>query len=183
MKQIVRLIGGRFRGKKIHFPALEGLRPTPDRVRETLFNWLMHSVLDARCLDAFAGSGALGLEAYSRGAAEVYFIEQHRAAANQLQTLMTEFNTPQLRVFNTNAIDFLQHTQRTFDLIFLDPPYDSHLLIDCLDIIHQSNCLALDGLVYVESSQSLNPNLRQWEIYKQKQAGQVNYGLLKLKKH
>ena len=75
MKQTIRIIGGQFRGKKLHFPAIEGLRPTPDRVRETLFNWLMHDIQDARCLDAFAGSGALGFEAYSRGAAHVMLLE------------------------------------------------------------------------------------------------------------
>ena len=76
MKQQLRIIGGQFRGKKISFPAIEGLRPTPDRIRETLFNWLMHIILGARCLDAFAGSGALGFEAYSRGASEVVFLEK-----------------------------------------------------------------------------------------------------------
>lgn len=87
MKQVVRIIGGLYRGKKLHFPDVEGLRPTPDRVRETLFNWLMHDIREARCLDAFAGSGALGLEAFSRGAARVVFLEQSPKAYAHLQKI------------------------------------------------------------------------------------------------
>ena len=94
MKQVVRIIGGMYRGKKIAFPELQGLRPTPDRIKETLFNWLMQDIRGARCLDAFAGSGALGFEAFSRGASEVVFIEQAPQAYKNLHKIFLDFDTP-----------------------------------------------------------------------------------------
>ncbi|HAU1138500.1 TPA: 16S rRNA (guanine(966)-N(2))-methyltransferase RsmD, partial [Legionella pneumophila] len=101
MKQVIRIIGGLYRGKKIHFPDVDGLRPTPDRVRETLFNWLMNDIRNARCLDAFAGSGALGFEAYSRGASHVVFIEQSPKAHASLQNTIRQFDTPNLHLIKT----------------------------------------------------------------------------------
>ena len=103
MKQEIRIIGGQYRGKKLQFPNVEGLRPTPDRVRETLFNWLMHDIRDARCLDAFAGSGALGLEAFSRGASQVVFIEQAPLAQANLQKIIQAFNSPILKLLKVPA--------------------------------------------------------------------------------
>lgn len=151
MKQIIRIIGGVYRGKKIHFPDIEGLRPTPDRVRETLFNWLMHEIRDARCLDAFAGSGALGLEAFSRGAKQVVFLEQSPKAHASLQKIISTFNSPKLQLLQTDALKYLQSNSKEFDIIFLDPPFAKNYLPQCLSHITQGNILKSGGLVYLES--------------------------------
>lgn len=179
MKQVIRIIGGQYRGKKIAFPDSDGLRPTPDRVRETLFNWLMNDIRNARCLDAFAGSGALGLEAFSRGAAEVCLIEQQKATFFHLQTIISSFKASNLTLMNTNACDFIRQTKRVFDIIFLDPPFDANLLTPCLTDLSEHPILPAGGLVYIESSQEIIPDPLQWQTLKQKRAGQVVYGLLK----
>ena len=179
MKQVIRIIGGQYRGKKIAFPDGDGLRPTPDRVRETLFNWLMNDIRNARCLDAFAGSGALGLEAFSRGAAEVCLIEQQKSTFIHLQTIISGFKASNLTLMNTNACDFIRQTKRVFDIIFLDPPFDANLLTPCLIDLSEHSILPTGGLVYIESSQEIISDPLQWESLKQKRAGQVVYGLLK----
>ena len=179
MKQEIRIIGGRYRGKKISFPDSEGLRPTPDRVRETLFNWLMHDIRNARCLDAFAGSGALGLEAFSRGASQVCFLEQNRLVFKALQNNIAHFNTRDLTLFNIDACDFIRHPKQCFDIIFLDPPFASNLLMPCLDVLNKSTILTPEGLVYFESPLEMTVDPLQWVVLKQKKAGLVFYGLLK----
>lgn len=177
MKQTVRIIGGLYRGKKIEFPDIAGLRPTPDRVKETLFNWLMNDVKNARCLDAFAGSGALGLEAFSRGASHVTFIEQAPAANASLKKILQQFQHSNLKLLQTNALDFLKKGSETFDIIFLDPPYALNYIPTCLDSISQSNVLVQGGLVYAESPTLIELNPDHWNQIKLKQAGQVIYGL------
>jgi 16S rRNA (guanine966-N2)-methyltransferase len=179
VKQVVGIIGGRYRGKIIAFPASVELRPTPNRIRETLFNWLMHDIRQARCLDAFAGSGALGFEAFSRGAAEVCFLEQNRTVFKALKSNIAQFDTKQLQAIQINALDYLHHTDTTFDIIFLDPPFASTLLKDCLHALSTGTLLKPEGLVYTESPQEISVDLTCWEILKQKQAGQVFYGLLR----
>lgn len=181
MKQIIRIIGGHYRGKKMTFPESEGLRPTPDRVRETVFNWLMHDIRHARCLDAFAGSGAMGLEAFSRGAGEVFFIEQNRTVFSNLKSVIATFNSPTLKLIQANAIDFIRETKTSFDIIFLDPPFQSNLLTSALQAILASAILNPGGVVYVESAQDISNDLPEWEILKYKKAGQVFYGLLRQK--
>src|ERR1700729_3505697 len=127
----VRIIAGVWRGRRIHFPELPALRPTPDRVRETLFNWLQHSVADARCLDLFAGSGALGLEALSRGAKEVVFVEQAVAASRALQEQLTRFGGERKgRVTEMGATRFLRGPATPFDIVFLDPPFGRNALAE-----------------------------------------------------
>lgn len=179
MKQIIRIIGGLYRGKKLHFPEVEGLRPTPDRVRETLFNWLMHDIHDARCLDAFAGSGALGLEAFSRGAAQVVFIEQSPVAHSNLQKVISQFDTSLLKVVKADTHSYLQQCQTVFDLIFLDPPFGQNYIPGCLELIIQNKVLKTGGLLYLESAQMPEMDESQWQQLKLKQAGQVCYGLFK----
>ena len=179
MKQVVRIIGGNFRGKKIIFHESDGLRPTPDRVRETLFNWLMNDIRNARCLDAFAGSGALGLEAFSRGAAEVCLVEQNQSTFNHLQTIISSFKASNLTIINTNACDFIHNTKQVFDIIFLDPPFGANLLTACLASLSTSSILPPGGLVYIESPQEMRCDPLLWDILKQKKAGKVMYGLLK----
>lgn len=177
MKQTIRIIGGLYRGKKLHFPAIEGLRPTPDRVRETLFNWLMNDIKEARCLDAFAGSGALGLEAFSRGAAEVTFVEYAREAHANLQKIITAFNDPRLKLIKADTRIYLQQNTKPFDIIFLDPPFAHNYLPQCLDEIIKNKLLAKGGIVYIESPMELTLDELSWRQIKSKQAGQVLYSL------
>ncbi len=177
MKQTLRIIGGRYRGKKLTFPDIEGLRPTPDRVRETLFNWLMADIQGAKCLDAFAGSGALGFEAFSRGAAEVCFIEKNITAFRHLKKNLEHFKSPQLTVIQAETGSFLKKGNRQFDIIFLDPPFNSALLEECLTIIENGNVLAAQGLIYTESAHPPILNQNVWQEIKSKRAGQVYYAL------
>lgn len=177
MKQVIRIIGGTYRGKKIHFPAVEGLRPTPDRVKETLFNWLMHDIRGARCLDVFAGSGALGLEAFSRGAQQVVFIEQSATAYNNLKNIITQFNSTQLQIIKGDALSYLQQSNEQYDLIFLDPPFAANFIPQCLSYIEKNNLLIKGGLLYLESPCLIEVDLNQWRSIKLKQSGQVIYSL------
>lgn len=177
MKHEIRIIGGLYRGKKLQFPDVDGLRPTPDRVRETLFNWLMHQIRDARCLDAFAGSGALGLEAFSRGAAQVVLIEQSPQAHANLQKIINSFNSPTLKLVKTDARQYLQSSKEQFDIIFLDPPFAQDYLPECIAHIAQHEILVPGGLLYLESPTAIQMDEHQWRQIKLKQAGQVLYGL------
>jgi 16S rRNA (guanine966-N2)-methyltransferase len=178
----VRIIGGTWRGRRIEFPDLPGLRPTPDRVRETLFNWLQFNIAGMRCLDLFAGSGALGLEALSRGAAEVVFVETAPAAAHalraQLQRLRGEARA---RVLDLGAARFLRSPGEPFDLVFLDPPFGQNVLPEYLAQLAAGNWLKPGGLVYVENERTagLPPLPAGWELLKSKSAGEVGYHLVK----
>lgn len=179
--QTIRIIGGQYRGKKLQFPAIAGLRPTPDRVKETLFNWLMQTIHGARCLDAFAGSGALGFEAFSRGAACVVLIEQHPCTFANLNKIAQSFASPKLSVIKANAITYLNETKESFDLIFLDPPFAEPEWLECIHTLALSPRLKTGGLIYVESPTVLSLDEQHWEPLKLKQAGQVVYGLYKKK--
>lgn len=177
MKQEIRIIGGLYRGKKLHFPEVDGLRPTPDRVRETLFNWLMNDIRDARCLDAFAGSGALGFEAFSRGASQVVFIEKSPAASTNLNKIIDAFNSPSLKLLKTDTLHYLQQSKEQFDIIFLDPPFAQNYLPECLAHIAQNDILVRGGLLYIEAPTAIELDATHWRQIKLKQAGQVMYGL------
>lgn len=177
MKQTVRIIGGQYRGKKLHFPDIAGLRPTPSRVKETLFNWLMHDIREAHCLDAFAGSGSLGFEAYSRGAKSVVLVDSSSIVSTYLRQIAATFNSNQLQVVHARADDYLQKTLDRFDIVFLDPPFANNELPRCIEILGHSNVLKEGGLIYLESAekQQLDPSL--WREIKTKRAGQVHYHL------
>jgi 16S rRNA (guanine966-N2)-methyltransferase len=177
VKQTVRIIGGQYRGKKLQFPDIEGLRPTPDRVKETLFNWLMHDIRGARCLDAFAGSGALGFEAFSRGAQQVVLVEASQQAYNNLRQIASGFNSNNLIVVQDKAENYLQNATERFDIIFLDPPFAQNYLPQCLDILAQSEILVAGGLLYIESAEKQELASTHWHERKSKQAGQVNFSL------
>lgn len=177
MKQTIRIIGGTFRGKKLTFPSIEGLRPTPDRVRETLFNWLMHDIRNAHCLDAFAGSGAIGFEAYSRGAAQVLLLEQQPVVFENLLKTASTFNTSKLTIKKIDACKFLQETKQQFDIVFLDPPFMKNYLPICLNTLGQTSLLKAGGLLYVESPNEVAMDTNDWQQIKLKQAGQVVYAL------
>lgn len=184
MKKInntVRIIGGHHRGKKISFPEAEGLRPTSDRIRETLFNWLMHDIRGAQCLDLFAGSGALGFEAQSRGAAHVVFVEKNAIIYQQLLKTAATFDLTQCTILLMSAGDYLnkRSTQPAlqFDIVFIDPPFDHLELFDCVGAFEESALLRSGGLLYIESPQELGLNPKFWRLLKLKKAGQVVYGL------
>jgi 16S rRNA (guanine966-N2)-methyltransferase len=180
MKQTVRIIGGLYRGKKLPFPDVAGLRPTPDRVRETLFNWLMHSIREAHCLDAFAGSGALGFEALSRGAKSVVLVEQSIKVYANLQLTAATFNASHLQVVRANACAYLKQSSEHFNVVFLDPPFsEEHLLLTCLETLSHSSVLIEGGLLYLEAPNNISINPYRWETLKSKKAGAVVYSLLK----
>ena len=176
----VRIIGGRHRGRKLEFPDLPGLRPTPDRVRETLFNWLQPVMEGARCLDLFAGSGALGLEAASRGARRVLMLEQAGPASRQLEHNRRLLGLDQVEVSRTDALRWLRGEAEPFDIVFLDPPYAAGLQGPCARLLAQRGWLAPGALVYLETdSRGEDPAWpAHWRLRKRKQAGQVAYCLL-----
>jgi 16S rRNA (guanine966-N2)-methyltransferase len=176
----LRIIGGRFRGRKLHFPEAPGLRPTPDRVRETLFNWLQQRIPGARCLDLFAGSGALGLEALSRGAAHVCFVESHGPAARELTATLERFGaSAQAEVHLMPSSRFLAAQHGVFDVVFLDPPFASGLLAPSCARLAEGGFLAPDALVYVETAAAATqPTLPAgWRLHRGGKAGEVGYHL------
>lgn len=177
----LRIIGGDWRSRVLDFPDAPGLRPTPDRVRETLFNWLQFDITGARCLDLFAGSGALGFEALSRGAGAVTAIEQDPAAAKALQVNAAKLNTGKLQVLQTNALHWLEHTlAEPFDIIFIDPPFSAGLHQRSLDLLAARQWLKPHGIIYLEAGEALDSFALPsgLELYKAKRAGDVNFGLL-----
>ena len=179
----VRIIGGAWRGRRVHFPDMPALRPTPDRVRETLFNWLQHSLAGTRCLDLFAGSGALGLEALSRGAAEVVFVEQFPAAARTLQEQLVRLGGEgKGRVMEMGAARFLRTPAKPFDLVFLDPPFGKNALAEYVPMLDSGNWLTPSSLVYLENERNagLPPLPAHWELLKSKSAGEVGYHLARI---
>ncbi len=175
----LRLIGGRFRGRRLPFPDQPGLRPTPDRVRETLFNWLAPVIQGARCLDAFAGSGALGFEAASRGAGEVVLIERSPLVARQLQANAQTLGVAEMRIRQADTLQWLAAAGQPFDIVFLDPPFADDLLEPAIAHLAGNGWLAPGARVYLETAhQSGFPPLPEnWELIRDKTAGQVRYGL------
>ena len=178
----LRIIGGKWRSRKLSFISAPNLRPTPDRVRETLFNWLQSSIANARCLDLFAGSGALGLEALSRGASEVVFIEKHRTAARQLEQNLALLKTTN-PVINQDAKTYLLKESQAFDIIFLDPPFRQGLLPIMLELILEKQLLNNNALIYLEHEAEVDYNWQDWQLeaIKETKAGQVKSYLLKKK--
>jgi 16S rRNA (guanine966-N2)-methyltransferase len=179
----VRIIGGAWRGRRVNFPDLPGLRPTPDRVRETLFNWLQHSLTATRCLDLFAGSGVLGLEALSRGAAESVFVEQVPAAARTVQEQLKRLGADSKgRVMEMGATRFLRTPTKPFDIVFLDPPFGTGALTEYVAQLDLGNWVNVGGLVYLENERTAGiPCLpAHWELLKSKSAGEVGYHLARV---
>ena len=179
----VRIIGGVWRGRRVHFPDMPGLRPTPDRVRETLFNWLQHSLSGTRCLDLFAGSGALGLEALSRGATEVVFVEQFPAASRTLQEQLVRLGAEgKGRVMEMGAARFLRTPAKPFDVAFLDPPFGKDALAEYIPLLDSGDWLKAGGLVYLENERIAGvPTIpAHWELLKSKSAGEVGYHLARV---
>ena len=179
---MLRIIGGEWRGRRWRFPDIADLRPTPDRVRETVFNWLSFRIAGARCLDLFAGSGALGLEALSRGADHVTFVERDAEAARGIRTVLGEWlGAAQARRSDVIARDALEYVTRQparFDGVFLDPPFASTLVADVLAKL-PGGWLAPGAWVYVEPPASASLDLPpSFTLKRSKRAGEVGYHLL-----
>jgi 16S rRNA (guanine966-N2)-methyltransferase len=174
----VRLIGGQWKRSKLPVAHKPGLRPTPDRVRETLFNWLGQDLSGWRCLDAFAGSGALGFEAASRGAAEVVLLEQDAALVRSLQASRARLAAEMLRIERADAIAWMARAPAgRFDLVLLDPPFDSDLAALALPLALR--LAAPGGVVYLEAKQALAVPPEGWQLHRQARAGAVHFQLLR----
>jgi 16S rRNA (guanine966-N2)-methyltransferase len=175
----VRIIGGEWRSRFINFPDGRDLRPTPDRVRETLFNWLGQDLTGKRCLDLYAGSGALGFEAASRGAKHIVLVERERVVFAALEASRAALNAGQVKVVRADALEFLRNDGGVYDIVFLDPPFADKPWVILFERLRAR--LSPDAMVYRESGEALlAPD--GWEIYRAGRAGQVNYQLLKLLK-
>ncbi len=177
----LRIIGGQWRGRKLKFPDGEGLRPTMDRVRETLFNWLQADIADARCLDLFSGSGALGFEALSRSAAQVIMVDKNLQAIKMIRSNMALLKVDNAQAVHMDAAAYLQQKNiGPFDIVFLDPPFNKHLVEKFCQLLHQSNCLSEQAVIYIEMEKNTPlPQLpEQWHIAKNKTAGQLAYYLI-----
>ena len=179
----VRIIGGGWRGRRVSFPDIPGLRPTPDRVRETLFNWLQHAISGARCLDLFAGSGALGLEALSRGAKQLVFVEQAVAAARALQEQLVRLGgEARGQVVEMGATRYLRAVPQAFDIVFLDPPFGRDALAEYIPLLDAGQWLKPGALVYLENEKQAGvpPLPAHWQLLKSKSAGEVGYHLARV---
>jgi 16S rRNA (guanine966-N2)-methyltransferase len=174
----IRIIAGKHRGRKLPVLMAEGLRPTTDRVKETVFNWLMPYIHGANCLDCFAGAGSLGFEALSRGAAQVHLIELNDTAAKQLQKNKNLLNADNVIVTNSNALNFLKSsTKQQYDLVFIDPPFREGLVTQTAELLNDG-WLAEQALIYVEmETQNVQQLPANWTLLKEKVAGQVAYRL------
>jgi 16S rRNA (guanine966-N2)-methyltransferase len=175
----LRIIGGAWRGRRVKFPGIAAIRPTPDRVRETLFNWLQHDVAGSRCLDLFAGSGALGLEALSRGAGQVVFVDREREVIEELSATLNVLRASGARLEQCDALRFLEGTPQPFDIVFLDPPFDRDLLPHVCSALESRGWLAPRALIYLESpAHGSTPALPAgWTVVKSGRAGEVGYHL------
>lgn len=172
----VRIIGGEWRHRVISFPDHTDLRPTPDRVRETVFNWLGQDLSGKACLDLFAGSGAIGFEAASRGAERVVMVESKPAIAKVLHVNIEKLKATQVELTLMDAMAFIMSDFSQFDVIFIDPPYRLGLIPKILGLL--SPHLAKDGLVYVEGENYILP-VEPWRVWRSQRAGKVFFQLLK----
>ena len=173
----IRIIAGQWRGRKIDILDAPGLRPSPNRVREMVFNWLQRDIVASRCLDLFAGTGALGLEALSRGADSCEFVDSNPATIKHLQLQAEKLQSDRHNLHIAEAISWLKSYAATFDIIFLDPPFRRALIELCLSCILDQQLLHPNGRIYVETEKDFMP-AQDWLIMKQKQTGQVQSLLL-----
>jgi 16S rRNA (guanine966-N2)-methyltransferase len=175
----VRIIGGQYKRTKLPVASVADLRPTPDRVRETLFNWLGHTLDGWRCLDAFAGSGALGLEAASRGAAQVTFLERHPVLLRNLRLVQERLKLTTLRIEASDAMVWLARcAPESFELVFIDPPFDAQLFVPATQAA--AKAVVPGGFVYLEANAAFDNDHfmdHALSLYRQGRAGQVHYHL------
>lgn len=176
----LRIVAGKWRSRLLKVDDVPGLRPTPERIRETLFNWLGPGIAGRRCLDLFAGTGALGLEALSRGAASVEFVEKSRRAAASLQKACAEFDAEGARVHTVDAFTYLAgQPEAPFQLVFLDPPYADDSVAELCRLLDEGQWLSAGAIVYFEQEKTqAPPELPEgWSVTHRKEAGQVRYSL------
>jgi len=176
-RNAVRIAGGTLRGRMLRVLDAQGLRPTPDRVRESVFNWIGGSCAGARVLDLFAGSGAMGLEAYSRGASSLTLVESNPECAQLLKDETSGMDG--VEVVEGDALSYLERAQGTFNLVFLDPPYRSGLLAKALKILSSRCLISASTLLYVEMSASDSISVPGYECLREQASGQVKYALWK----
>ncbi|MEG3755739.1 16S rRNA (guanine(966)-N(2))-methyltransferase RsmD [Psychromonas arctica] len=178
----IRLISGQWRGKKLPVKDKQGLRPTTDRTKETLFNWLMHDIRDANCLDCFSGSGSLGFEALSRYCQFCTFLELDKQVAVQLQNNISTLKAENAEVIQGDSLRYLsQNASRQYNVVFIDPPFNLGLAQPCIEQLEEQGYLTDNSLIYVEVENTLT-NLSfpsNWTLLKEKNAGQVRYQLFK----
>ena len=176
---LLRIIGGEWRGRKLRFPPLAAIRPTPNRVRETAFNWLQGVVPGSRCLDLYAGSGALGLEALSRGAREVTFVDVEPAVVRYIVDTLRELGCDRGHAVRADARRFLEAPGAPYDIIFLDPPFAEPVLDSVCQAIEAGGWLKAGGYVYLESPAAAGepPLPAGWTLLRSKRAGEVGYHL------
>ena len=181
VKGKIRIIGGHYRGRKITV-VHEKIRPTSDRVRETLFNWLHPKLVNKSCLDLFAGTGILGIEALSRGARKVVFVDHQQDIVSEIKNQVTTLQLKNASVIFSDSLSYLNNPNNLdpFDIIFLDPPFGVYSLEKLLEHIDKTKSLNQQGMVYYESSQPLENRTisNSWDNYRESNAGNVYYGLL-----
>ena len=178
----VRIIGGKWRGTRLAVRDLPGLRPSGDRNRETLFNWLQTHLHGAHCVDLFAGSGVLGLEAASRGAADVILVEKSRQAAAEIRESLGRLNADCVELIETDAIAWLTSIgPQSRDIVFIDPPFGTGLEIRAMELLTEGGCVRNEGFAYIETSRNTPVNVPGpgWIIFKEKVMGEVRMQLLK----
>ena len=178
----LRIVAGKWRSRLLDIAEVEGLRPTSERIRETLFNWLVPGIQGARCLDLFAGTGALGLEALSRGARSAVFVEQSALAVATLKANIGELDADGTVIRQMDALEYLRvQPEGPFDLVFLDPPFAADLNDELCKLLEERQVLATDSLVYIEQDRSKpEPTLPSgWHVQKNKTAGNVRYMLVR----
>ncbi|EKO3510501.1 16S rRNA (guanine(966)-N(2))-methyltransferase RsmD [Vibrio fluvialis] len=175
----VRIISGLWRGRKLPVHDAEGLRPTTDRVKETLFNWLAQDIPHARCLDLFAGSGGLGFESASRQADKVTMLEMNPQAFAQLKTNIAALKASNIEAVNTDTLAYLKQPGQAYDVVFIDPPFRQGLLQETVQLLEQNGWLAANAMIYIESEKELplTELPESWQLYREKLAGQVCYRL------
>jgi 16S rRNA (guanine966-N2)-methyltransferase len=177
----LRIIGGKWRSRQLPFPTVAGLRPTPNRVRETLFNWLAPYIVDANCLDLFAGSGALGIEALSRGASSTTFIDQSFQITSHLKQQLTILDAKNVYVHQaTFPFPATQLHHQCFNIVFCDPPFHQGFIKHCCEWLEEAHLLAPNALIYIEAETALHPLPipQHWQILRNKIAGQIGYYLI-----
>jgi len=179
----VRITSGEWKNRNLEVPDIDGLRPTSERVRETLFNWLMPSIHKSVCLDLFAGSGSLGFEALSRGAKHCTFVEKSKLAFSQIKTTRTSLNAVNSEVHNCDAIDFLSSVHNhNFNLVFLDPPFSDDYLISSIESIHEYQLVSSGGYIYIEINKNndLSDLPDNWSVIRKKIYGNVCFILIEI---
>jgi 16S rRNA (guanine966-N2)-methyltransferase len=179
MQNRFRIIGGQWRGRRFVFPDEPGLRPSPDRVRETLFNWLAPIITGARCVDLFCGSGALGLEALSRGASSVEFVDRSRPAMAAIEQHLQVLHCKDGRITQADVGAWTGRAHEPFDIVFLDPPFGAGLVAPTLAALDHGGLVRAGARIYVESEATAGaPELPAgWDLHRQGRAGRVGYHL------